>query len=65
MDLATLDAIQGHAPKTEGEKYGEWPVAALYRELTKLPRYEVSEGGESSAVSAMDGDTGRSDAVED
>lgn len=64
MDLATLDAIQGHAPKTEGEKYGEWPVAALYRELTKLPRYEVSEGGESSAVSAMDGDTGRSDAVE-
>lgn len=65
MDLATLDAIQGHAPKTEGERYGEWPVAALYRELTKLPRYEVSEGGESSAVSAMDGDTGRSDAVED
>jgi integrase len=42
MDLTVLDVIQGHAPKTEGERYGEWPVAALYREVVKLPRYETA-----------------------
>lgn len=28
-----LDAIQGHAPRTEGEDYGEVPVDVMYEEL--------------------------------
>lgn len=40
MDPEARDAIQGHAPKTEGQAYGEWPLDALKVEVEKLPRYE-------------------------
>lgn len=33
-----LDAIQGHAPVTEGQKYGEFPPRKLGPEIAKLPR---------------------------
>lgn len=36
-----LDAITGHARKSEGDKYGEYPVEALYRELCKIPPIPV------------------------
>lgn len=39
MDPEVRDAIQGHAPKTEGEAYGEWPLDALRAEVEKLVRY--------------------------
>jgi integrase len=34
-----IEAICGHAPASEGRKYGGWEVAALLREVTKLPRF--------------------------
>lgn len=36
-----LDAIQGHAPSTEGGKYGRWPPSVLVRDIEKIPRFEV------------------------
>jgi hypothetical protein len=33
--------IQGHAPRTEGEKYGEVTPDAMFAEIQKHPRYEV------------------------
>ena len=39
MDPEARDAIQGHAPKTEGEAYGEWPLDALHEEVEKVKPY--------------------------
>jgi integrase len=39
MDPEARDAIQGHAPQTEGQAYGDWPLDALRTEVEKLPRY--------------------------
>ncbi len=36
-----LDAIQGHAPRTEGEGYGEVPPDVMWPEIVKYPRYEI------------------------
>lgn len=36
-----LDAIQGHAPRTEGEDYGETPPDVMLPEILKYPRYKV------------------------
>jgi integrase len=41
MDAEARDAIQGHAPQTEGQAYGEWPLDALRAEVEKLVRYVV------------------------
>lgn len=41
MDWLILDAIQGHAPRTEGEGYGEVTPDVMLSELLKHPRYEV------------------------
>lgn len=40
MDWRVLDAIQGHAPRTEGESYGEVSVKAMAGELAKLRRVD-------------------------
>jgi integrase len=45
MDVEVRDAIQGHAPRTEGEDYGEVPVEVMYSELLRLRRYDVVPGG--------------------
>lgn len=42
MDPEARDAIQGHAPKTEGQAYGEWPLEALRAEVEKLERYDLA-----------------------
>jgi integrase len=36
-----LDVIQGHAPRTEGEEYGEVPPDVMLPELVKYPRYKI------------------------
>ncbi|HAP11643.1 MAG TPA: integrase [Afipia sp.] len=41
MDWLILDCIQGHAPRTEGEGYGEVTPDVMYREIAKHPRYKV------------------------
>lgn len=43
MDSEARDAIQGHAPQTEGQAYGEWPLDALRAEVEKLQRYAMAE----------------------
>lgn len=44
------DMIQGHAPRTEGEKYGDlWPQVCL-REISKLPKYLTDQSGAPSPV---------------
>ena len=40
MTARTLDYIQGHAPRSEGETYGDVTLKAQARELAKMPRYE-------------------------
>jgi integrase len=41
MDERIRNIIQGHSPVNEARKYGDlWPRTA-YREIQKLPRYEV------------------------
>ncbi|MGU3405761.1 DUF6538 domain-containing protein [Methylobacterium brachiatum] len=41
IDAAILDAIQGHAARTEGEQYGRFPVEALYHAICRLPAYDA------------------------
>lgn len=44
MHPEVRDAIQGHVPRTEGEKYGGTvPIEAKWQEILRLPRYDVSE----------------------
>ena len=42
-DLSTdiLDAITGHQRKTVADRYGEFPIEALDRELRKIPRLDL------------------------
>jgi integrase len=37
-----VDAINGHDDGTASVDYGEYPISALFREIQKLPKYEVS-----------------------
>ncbi|MGY3133402.1 integrase [Bradyrhizobium sp. USDA 4501] len=41
MDAEVRDAIQGHAPRTEGEDYGEVPADVMLPEILKHPWYTV------------------------
>lgn len=41
MPIEIRDYIQGHAARTEGEAYGEVSVKATYREIRRLPTYDV------------------------
>ncbi|MFN3675618.1 MAG: DUF6538 domain-containing protein [Sphingomonas pseudosanguinis] len=41
MDPEVRDRIQGHAPRTEGEGYGEVSPEAMLREISLMPRYDV------------------------
>ena len=41
MDPEIRDAIKGHAPRTEGERYGHAPLSAKWIEINRLKRYEV------------------------
>jgi integrase len=39
LALDLVNAITGHHRKTVADSYGEYPLAALYRELSKIPSY--------------------------
>lgn len=39
MDAEARDAIQGHAPRTEGQAYGHWDMETLKAEVEKLPMH--------------------------
>jgi integrase len=41
IDNVTLDAICGHAPSSEGDKYGEPSLEDMALKLRKFPRYAV------------------------
>lgn len=41
IDVKLVDAIQGHADGTASGRYGEWPLQALHRAITAIPRLEV------------------------
>ena len=36
-----LDAITGHGARSVADSYGEFPVEALHRELSKIPELEL------------------------
>jgi integrase len=36
-----LNAITGHAAKSDGDSYGEFPVEALFREISKIPKLQL------------------------
>lgn len=40
MDAEVRDVIQGHAPRTEGEAYGDTEISVLFNAVCLLPRYE-------------------------
>ncbi|MHC2086172.1 DUF6538 domain-containing protein [Methylobacterium sp. CM6244] len=42
MRESVLDAIQGHAPRTEGGKYGGYTLETKASEMKLLPRYAVT-----------------------
>jgi integrase len=44
MDWQILDAIQGHAPRTDGEAYGEVTPDVMHPEILKFPKYIVPVG---------------------
>lgn len=39
IDRPAADVLQGHAARTEGDKYGAWPPRLLQAEVEKLPRF--------------------------
>ena len=42
MDPEVRDAIKGHAPRTEGERYGgHVPLRVKWIEINRLKRYEI------------------------
>jgi len=41
IPMRVLDAIQGHAPRTVGEAYGEVTVRAMAEAIERLPRVGV------------------------
>ena len=43
MDHEARDNIQGHAARTEGDKYGGTGITFRYEEICKLPRYQIPE----------------------
>jgi hypothetical protein len=41
MDAEVRGAIQGHAPRTEGEEYGEVPPDVMLPDILKYSRYKI------------------------
>jgi NAD(P)-dependent dehydrogenase (short-subunit alcohol dehydrogenase family) len=41
IDVLINNALTGHHRKTIADCYGEFPIEALYRELTKIPPVEI------------------------
>jgi integrase len=43
LNMRIIDAIQGHAPRTAGEHYGDVSLAAKNKVVKQLPRYAVND----------------------
>jgi integrase len=43
IDGRVLDAIQGHAPRTAGDNYGDVTLATKWAAIERLPRYTVDD----------------------
>ncbi|WP_313809308.1 hypothetical protein [Sphingobium sp.] len=41
MEPEARDVIQGHAPRSVGEAYGDWPVDVLAKAMAMFPRFEI------------------------
>jgi hypothetical protein len=41
LALDMVNAITGHGRKTVADSYGEFPVAALQRDIQKIPAVEL------------------------
>lgn len=41
MNIEVRDRVQGHAPRTDGEDYGDILADVCLREISLLPRYEI------------------------
>jgi integrase len=35
------DAIQGHAPRSVAEAYGDWPIETLAQAIERFPRFDL------------------------
>jgi len=45
-----LDAIQGHAPRSEGERYGRYPTEQLYDAICCIPFYGIDTSAQDWTV---------------
>ncbi|MHC2103580.1 DUF6538 domain-containing protein [Methylobacterium sp. CM6246] len=54
IDPGILDAIQGHAPRTEGEQYGRYPIEATFGAICRMPRYDAATGRGPRNLGATD-----------
>lgn len=50
MRDSILDAIQGHAPQTEGRKYGGFKVDVMANEMGSFPRHAVEPVAREAAA---------------
>nr|WP_254443476.1 tyrosine-type recombinase/integrase [Ruegeria atlantica] len=41
VDVVYQDAICGHAGRTAGEEYGDYPITTLFREICKIPHIQI------------------------
>ena len=48
LDIA--DALTGHGKKNVSAQYGEFPVSALYREIQKIPCFDLAKGATLRSV---------------
>jgi hypothetical protein len=46
IDTRILDAIQGHAPRTASDGYGEVTVSTMAAAVAKLPRINIATPGD-------------------
>ena len=46
IDTRILDAIQGHAPRTASDGYGEVTVSTMATAIAKLPRISIATPGD-------------------
>ena len=50
-----LDAITGHGNRSAADSYGEFPVEALFREISKIPKVELQKRSSNPAPGGVVG----------
>ena len=50
LDMRVVDAIQGHAPRTAGEGYGDVSLAAKDKLMRRLPEYDIKSSSAAKSV---------------